>query len=529
MAATMATPTSWHGRAWSRLRPWLALRRAGLVAAAVLAVAFGVLGGISDLLGQMHLDGQPSGRVPDMWFRLDAPDAPKPDRPREVICGWQAFEIAISGGAPSSSCADSEAMRVVGAATAERDQPASCTNQNYLEGCAVANARSLAIVYLVWDIVAFCPAYTLVLISLWLRARNESQARTSRKGVRPALRAFGRSRFVLLAIGVAFLADQVENVLTLRLVDHTWSDGSLLIPLPDDWVPHAIWIAGVVKWAFIVVALVPFLFSALLWLAESRKVAFRLVPVTALGLIPFVALQHPQGTDVVRGWDGGDLVVAVGLTVALCAAVAALTYKIANGVRQAEELHLKGKPGRGWVMLGVGVGCSSLGLLVANGVPSLPWPGVGALLLMIGLVFVLSAPLELWAVRNPDSNAEEGRERPREAASSVSNPATVAAVLGVVPLAAVFVPAVDATAGAAFYFRFSGLDSWLDAEPGRSFLWACIVLAVGIPVVAGAILHVGEGGRGLGRMLHDAWQHELGRRELFAQPLTVAGGLASSW
>lgn len=462
------------------LRPW------GLIAVSALAVASSAMGAFDGMLAQLHATGQASGRVVDLWFDPTSPEGPRHDRSVEIICGWQAVDVLAGSGMTSSACLETDVGALAASVQPATTPPLEACSRDDVTNCKTSDGRHLAQLHLLFDMFLFAPAYTFLIIAIWRRLRLQRRLPGEPSpdiGPWAAAIRFRTSWFVAGAAVVAFVADEIENILTLGLVTRTWSDESALLPssLSDQVVVSAIWGAGLLKWLAVVGALLPLAFTAVGWLIRFRKVAFRLVPVVAIVAAPFVVLQNAQAADAVRRWGWQQWAVTVAVTILLAAAGAALACKIAGGLRQAEILNLKGRLWRGVVMIILGVALGVVGWLWAR---HSPWvPGVGALALVIGVAYCLSGPLEISANQSGDDEAGPHVSRFEAAVDRLPNPVIGGAIIAGVPVLAIFTPALEAVVGEAFYFLFDGFWEWIRSPFGVAFLRTVAVLAVG-PLLA---------------------------------------------
>jgi hypothetical protein len=188
------------------------------------------------------------------------------------------------------------------------------------KGQGIASAREVAWWAVAIDFFLFAPLYTLGLVLFFRRASRELELDPVRDPY-----YFPVAKLGLALILTGFVADEIENVANISIVEYGWG------PDPDYGAGsfHALtwllWISGWVKWAAglaaaglaLVLAWVVFAESATRlragWAAIRPRLHLLRTQLILVGVIAFVPFAHEQIADLIRRWTPAQLALTAAL------------------------------------------------------------------------------------------------------------------------------------------------------------------------------------------------------------------------
>lgn len=429
----------------------------GLLAAGALAV-FQFLSAVDGLSGELHLDNRAGGSITDLSFNLTAPRAPNADRVTEIVRDWKDHDCALRRETASSTRTDDEPT-AEGVAAAAKTTCARLADPP--RNVDISNGRELTGAFAAVDSFLFVPLYALALWSLILVRRRQPTG-AGQDSVEQAYRTLTGQRSLETALGVTIVADVAENIATYTAVDAVFKSRSASA------AANLAWGAGLVKWAALLVVVLPLAAAALAWLRKNTRTLVDFAPQIVLALIFVLAVRNAQAVDVVRGWDlvrwlwAGVLTALFSFVLAACA-LGSSTDRDARGSVDVVS-------GRTRFAAGVGIGL--LGVPVATS----DAPGLSIPFFLLAVVYLASCFLEKTV-----GDAERRATPPTTISAGATAGATVlhrrvASLVAVVPLVALWSTVITTNASSAVFNRFSSLPSAMTTGTGWDVLWGSFLL-----------------------------------------------------
>lgn len=265
------------------------------VAAITTLAAWIALGQLDALLRGMHLTNQASYGVGSLSGIAELGLSEKPAYVTDVVSTWLAYSAGV--------------------------------------GSQYASALDVVRQYLLIDTFVLIPSYATLIAVLLLRARLVSP---------PALTGRPQRSYELLiaaglsTVGIVVIADVVENVSTLAVVDQVWGGGSA-----STWPVRLMWAGSLVR----TIGLVLLAVGAVVILALRRqrfgRVLQSLVAVRGellvIGVVAVAFVTMPQIADVVRRWNVSVVLLTTSFAIALALLVHWTSWRTLAGLQRSTE------------------------------------------------------------------------------------------------------------------------------------------------------------------------------------------------